>query len=182
VYGFKTQDLLLALKLAVQPGKWSYPALAAQMHLSAGEVHASVKRLQASQFLLGPLADPQVQTQDLYLFLLYGLRHICPPERGELTRGIPTAYAAPPLAGRVAFSDPPPVWPTPDGPVRGMAFTPLYRSAPAAAAEDPKLYELLALADALRAGRVRERNMAARELAHRLGVAHLLEQHNIPAQ
>jgi hypothetical protein len=38
-----------------------------------------------------------------------------------------------------------------------------------AALEDRKLYELLALVDALRHGRARERNLAGRELARRLG-------------
>ena len=45
---------------------------------------------------------------------------------------------------------------------------PLYPSVPAAAAEDPRLHELLALADALRVGRARERSMARTELTKRL--------------
>lgn len=45
--------------------------------------------------------------------------------------------------------------------VRGLSFSPLYRSAPEAAHRDIKLYELLALADALRGGRARERKLAA---------------------
>jgi hypothetical protein len=38
----------------------------------------------------------------------------------------------------------------------GIAVEPLYPQAPAAAAQDEKLYALLALADALRLGRPRE--------------------------
>jgi len=34
--------------------------------------------------------------------------------------------------------------------------------------KDPKLYELLALVDAIRAGRAREREIAARELSARI--------------
>ena len=30
-------------------------------------------------------------------FLLHGVRYAYPPERGELARGMPTGYAAPPL-------------------------------------------------------------------------------------
>lgn len=48
-----------------------------------------------------------------------------------------------------------------------MAFSPLYKSAPQAARRDEKLYELLALVDAIR-GRARERDLAARELRKRL--------------
>jgi hypothetical protein len=43
---------------------------------------------------------------------------------------------------------------------RGRVIDPLYPSAPLAAAEDPKLHELLALADTLRIGRARERALA----------------------
>ena len=62
----------------------------------------------------------------------------------------------------------PPVWPDPEGTVRGEELRPLYRSAPAAARRDPALYELLALVDAVRAGRPRERKLAVAELEARL--------------
>jgi hypothetical protein len=52
--------------------------------------------------------------------------------------------------------------------VLGRAVAPLYRSAPLAAAEDPRLHELLALVDALRVGRARERTLAREELDRRL--------------
>ena len=61
-----------------------------------------------------------------------------------------------------------PVWPSADGTVRGLAFSPLYRSAPQAAGRDEILYELLALVDALRAGRARERELAGKEIERRL--------------
>jgi hypothetical protein len=60
------------------------------------------------------------------------------------------------------------VWPSPDGPVRGAAFEPLYPSVPEAAKRDSCLYELLALIDAIRDGRVRERKLAEKELVTRL--------------
>ena len=86
-----------------------------------------------------------------------------------MTRGIPTAYAAAPLSERIAAgSDPPPVWPAPDGKVRGTSFEPLHRMVPVAAGKDRVLYELLSLVDALRDGRARERQMAERELTNRL--------------
>ena len=64
--------------------------------------------------------------------------------------------------------DPPPVWPYAEDSVRGVAFTPLYSSVPAAALHDSRLYELLALVDAIRDGRARERNFATKELTSRL--------------
>src|SRR5687767_10937991 len=103
-------------------------------------------------------------------FLVHGVRYAYPPDRGALTAGMPTGYAAPPLDKVIVQPDePPPVWPYAQGMVRGYSFAPLYPSVPAAAARDPKLYELLALVDAIRDGRARERDLAAKELALRLG-------------
>ncbi|MGC1646779.1 MAG: hypothetical protein WA741_13190 [Candidatus Sulfotelmatobacter sp.] len=62
----------------------------------------------------------------------------------------------------------PPVWPNPAGLVRGIAFSPLYKNVPQAALRDPQLYELLALVDAIREGRAREREIAIRELTVRI--------------
>ncbi len=53
--------------------------------------------------------------------------------------------------------------------MRGYAFAPLYRTVPEAALRDPALYELLALVDAIRDGRARERNLAQKALEKRLG-------------
>jgi hypothetical protein len=62
----------------------------------------------------------------------------------------------------------PPVWPYAEGPLRGIAFSPLYKNVPQAALRDSKLYELLALVDAIREGRAREREIAIRELTARI--------------
>ena len=52
--------------------------------------------------------------------------------------------------------------------MQGVAVEPLYSSVPGAAQRDPELYYLLALVDALRMGRARERAFAEKELAERL--------------
>ena len=102
-------------------------------------------------------------------FLIHGVKYAFPVQRGETTRGVPTAYAAPPLSGQiVANGDLPPIWPDPDGEVRGATLEPLHKAAPKAAQKDPVLHELLALVDALRDGRVRERQLAEKELSVRL--------------
>jgi hypothetical protein len=51
--------------------------------------------------------------------------------------------------------------------VQGAAVQPLYPSVPGAAQRDPELYHLLALVDALRMGRARERAMAEKEIDQR---------------
>jgi hypothetical protein len=102
-------------------------------------------------------------------FLLHGIQYVFIPERGQLNRGMPTAYASAPLDSYfVEDNEPPPVWPDPEGDVRGESFSPLYKSAPSAAKKDSKLYQLLALVDAIRGGRARERDIAKKELKKRL--------------
>jgi predicted nucleotidyltransferase len=63
----------------------------------------------------------------------------------------------------------PPVWPHAEGTVMGPGLLPLYGNLPLAALEDPALYELLALFDALRAGPADARERALAELNRRLG-------------
>ena len=82
---------------------------------------------------------------------------------------MPTAWAAPNLSSKFSSSDQlPPVWSDPEGQMQGVAVEPLYASAPGAARRDPELYHLLALVDALRMGRARERAFAEKELGERL--------------
>lgn len=83
-------------------------------------------------------------------------------------RGLPTSYAAEPLRGVIAQNGEPfPVWPFPKGKARGISFEPLYKTAAGAALRDPAFYEYLALADALRDARSRERKYAEEELHRR---------------
>jgi len=93
--------------------------------------------------------------------VLHAVRHIYYVEPGGLTRGVPTADAAAPLASLLTPSDPPPVWPDPLGETRGTAIKPLRESVPRAAKRDPELHALLALAAALRIGQARARSLAA---------------------
>jgi len=84
-------------------------------------------------------------------------------------RGLPTAHSAEPLKSLLMLNpDDVYVWAFPYGEIRGQAIEPLYRCVPKAAFNDPKLYELLCLIDALRVGRVREQKIAAQELIKRL--------------
>lgn len=167
----KPQDVLVLAKLLTLDARHSFNSLAVELGMSASEVHAATKRALQAQLLV-PHPDGQgftLHRQNLQEFLIHGLRYCFVPERGGLTRGIPTAHAAPPLVHELTpDSEPPPVWPHPEGPVRGQAFSPLYRSAPTAAGRDPRLYELLALLDAIRGGRARERAIAIQHLTQRL--------------
>jgi hypothetical protein len=64
--------------------------------------------------------------------------------------------------------DPPPVWPDPAGEARGESFLPLHKAVPVAVKQDSSLYELLALVDAIRGGRAREKEAARKEIRKRL--------------
>ena len=166
----KPQDILVLLKLiAVGKKNWSYSVLSVSLGMSPSEVHAAVKRSLAAGLAVTHDDGIVPSIRNLEEFLIHGLKYVFVPDRGELSRGIPTLYAADPLKGKYADTDePPPVWPDPAGTVRGMAFSPLYKSAPKAASEDPVLYELLVLTDALRGGRAREREVATAEIENRL--------------
>lgn len=160
--GLKPQDVAVALKLCVYGAKRpSYSQLALDLSMSPSEVHAAVKRAQASLLLHGSELGEMPNVSALEEFLVHGLKYAFPAERGEPTRGIPTSYAAEPLRKSIApGAELPPVWPYANGSTRGVAFQPLYKFAPAAALRDPVLYEYLALVDALRDGRARDRKIA----------------------
>lgn len=167
----KPQDILVLLKLmTVGSEPWTYASLAESLGMSASEVHAAVKR--ATKAGLYTSSTKRPATGRLVPFLVHGVPHVYLAERGGVTRGIPTGVAAEPLASQFSldFQRPEtiPVWPHAEGDTLGYAISPLYRSAPEAALRDPRLYELLALVDAVREGRARERNMASGELEARL--------------
>ncbi len=166
----KPQDLLVVLKLWVSEGQgWTYTALADALKMSISETHGAVKRAHAAGLLVEAKADARPSPGALLEFLLHGVRYAFAPDRGERTRGLPTGYAAPPLAEAILPTDEPvPVWPHPQGTVRGESFSPLYRSVPEAALADAALYELLVLVDAMRGGRARERNLAKQILSERI--------------
>lgn len=166
----KPQDVLVLLKLvALERRSWSYAWLAVQLGMSPSQLHAAVKRALAAQLAVRQDDTVVPNVRNLEEFLIHGLKYVFIPERGEMTRGMLTSCAAAPLKQHfISSSEPPPVWPDPEGEVRGMAFSPIYKLAPGAAREDQQLYELLVLVDAIRSGRARERDLAIRELKKRL--------------
>jgi hypothetical protein len=174
----KPQDLLVTLKMVALVGRqMSYSELALELGMSPSEVHSAVRRAKRAGLLFERSIHPSSKSstvtvpgqQGLLEFLIHGVRYVFVPEDGGETRGIPTGYAAPPLNEHIVGGGPlPPVWPYAEGKVRGLSFSPLYRSVPFAAERDPALYELLTLVDALRAGRARERKLAADELRKRV--------------
>jgi hypothetical protein len=166
----KPQDLLVLFSLlSHEAGSASYPELAARTGLAPSAVHGAMKRAALAGLATYRKRRPVVLKPPLREFVRFGARYAFPAVHGRLTRGLPTAHAAAPLKAVIAASsDPPPVWPDKAGTVRGFALAPLYPTAPQAARRDSKLYELLALFDAVRSGQAREREIAQKQLADRI--------------
>lgn len=165
----KSLDVAVWLKLLLSGAGKTYAQLSQELGLSASEIHAAVRR-----GVDGNLIDPHSRKpyrRSLEDYLLHGVRYAFPARLGAISRGMPTAYAAPPLAQHIHGDELPPVWPSPNGKVRGQAVEPLYPSAPKAAGLDSEFYEMLALVDALRIGRARERRLAEDEVRKRLSHA-----------
>lgn len=174
----KPQDLLVLLKVAAHPPqRWTYAALGEALSMSASEAHACVKRAVASGLAVAPSrAEWSPLRPNLLEFMLHGVRYVWPAALGPIKRGVPTAFGVEPLAGQLtAAVGEAPVWAHPEGKAKGPTLPPLYRTAPQAALADPALHRLLALLDALRTGRARERTLAAKlmevELMHAHGAA-----------
>lgn len=170
-HGLKSQDVLLALRLAARPEPAPQAEIASAIGISVSEVSEGLKRLNRSH--LYNLQDRRVVRSSLREFLCFGLRYVFPAQLGLLGEGIPTAHSASPLSKHIQASESDgAVWEAPVIPgaprARGRVVEPIHKSAPRAAAKDPALHELLALVDAVRVGRARERKFASDELARRL--------------
>lgn len=155
-----------ALQVGAKP--WRYADIARELFISSSESHASVGRLEGAGLLVRDALrrdylQPQLAAAEE--FLVYGVPYAFYAEHGANTRGVPTGVAAPPLNQYFSLTEEVSVWPDPEGKIRGYALQPLYKTVPKAVRNNPDLYELLALVDALRDGRSRER-AKAQELLH----------------
>jgi hypothetical protein len=162
----KPQDIVILLKIiALDSDQWQQIPLADSLKMSQSEVSQSVARSRYAGLLYDN--GKKVMRDTLMNFLEYGLAIVFPVRPGSVVRGMPTAHSYEPLSSFIN-SDEPFVWPYSQGKVRGHGIVPLYPSVPKAVVEDEKLYQLLALSDALRVGKVREKNIAIEELKRRI--------------
>lgn len=167
----KPQDILVLLKMAASKERsWRLVDLAQELGLSLSEVSMALERAKNARLI--DSSKKSIIWPSLLEFVLHGLKYAYPAEPGALCRGVPTAHSAPPLSNKIV-SEPGDqyVWPSGHGTVRGQAIEPLYASVPLAVGKDPELHILLALVDALRVGRARERQIAGEELKRRLHAA-----------
>jgi|ERR1035438_373583 hypothetical protein len=163
--GMRPQDIVILLKMAISPHNWLAKDLSNSLKISASEISESLNR----SAIAGLLSDDKkiLMKNSLLEFLEFGLKYVFPQKPGAIVRGLPTAHSAPPLnqllqGGEIY------VWPFARGEFRGQSIEPLYRTVPEICSQDQELYELLALTDALRFGKVREQNLAITELRRRI--------------
>lgn len=159
----KNQDIVV-LSVLMKDGadRLSYQAIGKAAKISISEAHASVRRLRECDLIN---SEKNIKKHNVEEFLIHGLRYMFPMKlTGEQVYGMPTSYAAPISASAFAVSGEVPVWSTPNGQVFGRSCEPIYPTAPEAAAEDPDLYDKLAIIDMLRGGRLRERKFAEQKL------------------
>lgn len=148
---------------AVDGASWTYRDLAKRLGVPHAMVQRALGRAQEAGLYLSE--SRRVHRPNLEEFLLHSLRFVAPAKLGGVVPGVPAAWAAPPVSRRIRESgDLPPVWPAADGRIRGQALPPLHESAVSAVKGFPRLGELLAIVDSLRAGDPRVRSVAAKML------------------
>jgi hypothetical protein len=162
----KPQDIVLLLKvISNNDDSWNQKPIAKELGMSQSGVSESVAR---SKFAgLFDASGKKVFRRALMDLLQYGIRYVFPQRPGAMVRGIPTAHSAKPL-NQIIQSEEDYVWPSAKGKVRGQSILPLYPSVVDAVEFDAKLHELLALVDALRVGKIREQELAIKELQMRI--------------
>ena len=186
--GIKSQDVVVLLKLVSlqeqeqsEPGgsegnirveaPYSVRNLESRLGISKTEVNASFKRILSTGMAIKDhkTGRPKANRRSLYNFIVHGLKFVFPAAPGAMTRGIPTAFAAPMLkdllfrGGNYIY-----VWPSAGGRDIGQSVQPLFKSVPEAVGKDGNLYEYLALVDAIRLGNQREMGLAKDRLSERL--------------
>lgn len=173
----RPQDVVVLCWVLVRHGQpWRYSDLAYALAISASEAHKAIHRLLAAT-LIKPLdwgsgarrgTDYVIWKPAAEEFLIHAVKYAFYAERGPIVRGVPTGVAAPVFRDQFSLADEIPVWPAPDGNARGYSLKPLYHTVPGAVRNDPPLYAALAVIDAIRDGRARERALGEKELVRYL--------------
>jgi hypothetical protein len=187
--GMKSQDIVVLLKLVSlqeQEGRagtgqphwgsqdeapYSVRGLESSLGISKTEINGSIKRSLSSGLAIKDRETGRANPnrRNLHNFIVHGLKFVFPVKPGAMTRGVPTAFSAPLLngllisGGEYIF-----VWPFAEGHDIGQSVEPLFKSVPDAVQKDERLYEYLALADAIRLGNQREAGLAGERLSEKL--------------
>jgi len=161
----RPHDVIILMKIILSEKDIMLKDISASLGISASEVTKSINRSTEA----GLIAEDKktVMRKVFYEFLLHGLSVVFPTKPSSMVRGMPTAHSAPPL-NKEFESEEAFVWADPKGNIRGQQITPFHPNQVQAAKSDERLYEMLALVDALRVGKTREKEMAKEELQKRI--------------
>ena len=159
----KEQDLFILLKKLTSKGReLSLRKLAEELGMSASSVSESLERSKKAQLV--DRNKKRVNILALQEFMVHGLAYVFPAKTGRIIRGVPAYVSASPIKEQVSNATDHYVWHYAKGEARGQMIEPLYPSVPEAALRDEELYQLLVIADTLRMGRSREKEIAIAEL------------------
>lgn len=162
----KGQDILLLFKLCEVEPEWRQIDLALDLKISQSEIAKSLARCRSVGLLM---SDSKVSKGALFELLVHSSQFFFPPEIGASTRGIATAWGVKELFPEIVSSEIP-VWPHPLGNKHGSSLKPIYDTVPEVCLRNPSLYRKLALFDAIRIGRAREKSLAIERLKKEIGV------------
>jgi DNA-binding transcriptional MocR family regulator len=162
----QSADVVVLFALMNESEGWTLRSLADRLGVQHSKVQRAVGRLAVAG--LYDADRRQVIPHAAEEFVQHGLRYLHPAREGPVVRGVPTAWAAPPLKDEIVSKALPPVWPEPRSKIRGQAVEPLDESLPRLVRSWPEVAELAALADALRLGDARSRAAAQRHLHKRI--------------
>jgi len=160
--GMRPQDIAILLKIiAIGDSYMRLQSLSDSMSISLSEISESLNRSSIAGLI--DYRKEKISRQNLFEFLIYGVKYVFPAEPGSLAKGIATAHSHQYM--RQFFkSEMNYVWREPSGNVHGIVIEPFYKKQVEAIKNDEIFYKLMALMDVVRVGRVREQKVAIDEL------------------
>jgi len=158
----RPQDLVILLKIvALDQQEWGLSALSHTLHISISEISESLNRSRIAKLI--DSHKKNVNRHNLMEFLEHGVKYVFPLQPGTMVRGIATAHSYPAIYDSF-ISEQHYVWADPKGKIIGLELEPFYPKQTLAVKNDPVLYEMIALVDMLRIGKLREIKYAVTRL------------------
>ncbi|MBF0446138.1 MAG: hypothetical protein HQL68_11170 [Magnetococcales bacterium] len=159
----KPQDIsVLCMLIHFGQEKWNFDKLSEAVCLSRGESHKSIKRLIEAQ-LYNDIAKKPIFQNAEELFV-HGVKYLIPKKVMSVERGIRTAHSHLVFEDDFSGTNEKYIWPYFKGKDRGIAIEPISKNVVEAALKigldrQNIFYTLLALIDAIRLGKARERKL-----------------------
>jgi len=158
----RPQDVAILLKvIALADKAWQLSSLSYELHISISEISESLNRSRIAKLI--DFEKKNVSRHRLLEFLEHGVKYVFPQQPGTMTKGIATAHSHASIKHNFV-SDLDFVWPDMKGDMMGLQIEPFYPKQVLAAKADPYFYELMALMDVVRLGKIREVNYAVKQL------------------